>query len=52
MPGTRKLGRTTDSRKAMMRAMVTYLLENGKIETTVTRCQGRAFDGREDDHLG
>ena len=24
-------------RQAMMRAMVTYLLENGKIETTVTR---------------
>ena len=37
MPGTRKLGRTTDSRKAMLRAMVTYLFENGKIETTVTR---------------
>ncbi len=37
MPGTRKLGRTSDSRNAMMRAMVTYLLENGKIETTVTR---------------
>ena len=28
MPGTRKLGRTSDSRNAMMRAMVTYLLEN------------------------
>ena len=27
MPGTRKLGRTTDSRKAMLRAMVTYLFE-------------------------
>ena len=39
MPGTRKLGRTTDSRKAMMRAMVTYLFENGKIETTVTRAK-------------
>ena len=39
MPGTRKLGRTTDSRKAMLRAMVTYLLENGKIETTVTRAK-------------
>lgn len=39
MPGTRKLGRTTDHRKAMMRAMVTYLLENGKIETTVTRAK-------------
>lgn len=39
MPGTRKLGRTSDSRNAMMRAMVTYLLENGKIETTVTRAK-------------
>ena len=39
MPGTRKLGRATDSRKAMLRAMVTYLLENGKIETTVTRAK-------------
>ena len=36
MPGTRKLGRATDHRKAMLRAMVTFLLENGKIETTVT----------------
>ena len=39
MPGTRKLGRTTDHRKAMMRAMVTFLLENGRIETTVTRAK-------------
>lgn len=39
MPGTRKLGRTSDHRKAMLRAMVTYLLENGKIETTVTRAK-------------
>ena len=39
MPGTRKLGRPTDHRKAMRRAMVTYLLENGKIETTVTRAK-------------
>ena len=39
MPGKRKLGRPTDSRKAMLRAMVTYLLENGKIETTVTRAK-------------
>ena len=39
MPGTRKLGRTTDHRKAMLRAMVTYLLENGQIETTVTRAK-------------
>ncbi|HAN44196.1 MAG TPA: 50S ribosomal protein L17 [Ruminococcaceae bacterium] len=39
MPGTRKLGRTSDHRKAMLRAMVTFLLENGKIETTVTRAK-------------
>ncbi|MBQ3055530.1 MAG: 50S ribosomal protein L17 [Oscillospiraceae bacterium] len=39
MPGTRKLGRATDARKAMLRAMVTYLLENGKIETTVMRAR-------------
>lgn len=39
MPGTRKLGRTSDHRMAMLRAMVTYLFENGKIETTVTRAK-------------
>ena len=39
MPGTRKLGRATDARMAMLRALVTYLLENGKIETTVTRAK-------------
>ena len=39
MPGTRKLGRTRDHRTAMLRAMVTFLLENGKIETTVTRAK-------------
>ena len=39
MPGTRKLGRPTDHRRAMLRAMVTYLLENGQIKTTVTRAK-------------
>ena len=39
MPGSRKLGRTTDHRKAMLRAMVTFLLENGQIETPVTRAK-------------
>ena len=39
MPGTRKLGRTTAHRNAMLRGMVTYLLENGKIETTLTRAK-------------
>ena len=39
MPGSRKLGRPTDQRKAMLRGLVTYLLENGRIETTVTRAK-------------
>lgn len=39
MPGTRKLGRPTDHHRAMLRAMTTYLLENERIETTVTRAK-------------
>ena len=39
MPGTRKLGRPTDQRKAMLRGMVTLLLENGQVVTTVTRAK-------------
>ena len=39
MPGTRKLGRPTQHRIAMMRGMVTLLLENGQIETTLTRAK-------------
>ncbi len=39
MPGTRKLGRPTAHRMAMLRGMVTLLLENGSIETTVTRAK-------------
>ena len=39
MPGSRKLGRPTDHRLAMLRGLVTYLLENGRIETTVTRAK-------------
>jgi len=39
MSGNRKLGRTSDQRMAMMRAMVTYLLENGQIKTTVSRAK-------------
>ena len=39
MPGTRKLGRDSAHRIAMLRAMVTFLLENGKIETTVYRAK-------------
>ena len=39
MPGTRKLGRPTAHRQAMLRGMVTCLLENGSIETTLTRAK-------------
>jgi len=39
MPGTRKLGRTTAHRQAMLRGLVTFLLENGSIETTLTRAK-------------
>ena len=35
----RKLGRTTDQRMAMLRAMVTNVIEYGKIETTITRAR-------------
>jgi large subunit ribosomal protein L17 len=39
MAGTRKLGRPTDQRIAMLKNLVTALLEHGKIETTVTRAK-------------
>ena len=39
MPGTRKLGRTTEQRIAMLRGMVTLLLEKGAIETTLSRAK-------------
>ncbi|MBQ8587856.1 MAG: 50S ribosomal protein L17 [Clostridia bacterium] len=39
MPGTRKLGRASDHRDAMLRNLVTSLLENGKIETTVQKAK-------------
>ena len=39
MPGTRKLGRETSHRLAMLRGLVTFLLENGRIETTYTRAK-------------
>ena len=39
MPGTRKLGRPTDQRMAMLKNLVTSFLENGKITTTVTRAK-------------
>ena len=39
MPGNRKLGRPTSQRMAMLKGMVTFLLETGRIETTVTRAK-------------
>ena len=39
MSGYRKLGKRSDQRKAMLRAMVTYLLENGQIKTTYARAK-------------
>ena len=39
MPGTRKLGRDTAHRTAMLRGLVTFFFENGKIETTATRAK-------------
>ena len=39
MFGTRKLGRTSDQRKAMLRQLTTDLLENGKLETTFCRAK-------------
>ena len=39
MFGTRKLGKTSDQRKAMLRQLVTDLLENGKLETTFYRAK-------------
>ncbi len=39
MPGTRKLGKTTDQRMAMLRQQVTDFLEKGRMETTFTRAK-------------
>ena len=39
MSHNRKLGKPTDQRMAMLRAMVTYLLENGQIKTTLSRAK-------------
>ena len=39
MFGTRKLGRTSEQRKAMLRQLTTDLLENGKLETTFCRAK-------------
>ena len=39
MPGTRKLGKPTDQRRAMLRQQVTDFLDKGRMETTVTRAK-------------
>ncbi len=39
MAHERKLGRETSHRIAMLRTLTTFLLEKGKIETTVTRAK-------------
>ena len=39
MAGYRKLGRTSDQRKAMLRSQVTNLLYHGKIVTTEARAK-------------
>ena len=50
MPGTRKLGRSTAHRTAMLRGLVTFFLENGKIEDHRHPCQRGALAGGKDDH--
>ena len=39
MFGTRKLGKTSEQRRALLRQLVTDLLNNGKIETTFYRAK-------------
>ena len=39
MFGTRKLGKTSEQRRALLRQQVTDLLEKGKIETTFYRAK-------------
>ena len=39
MPGTRKLGKTSAQRMAMLRQQVTDFLDKGRMETTVTRAK-------------
>ena len=39
MATNRKLGKPRDQRRAMLRAMTTYLLENGQIKTTYARAK-------------
>ena len=52
MPGTRKLGRTTDHRLAMLRSLTTSLLLNGKIETTEAKNAKIARNTKKDIKIG
>lgn len=44
------LNRQSDQRKAMLRNLVTSFLENGRIETTLTRAERNSEHGRENDY--
>ena len=44
MAGYRKLGRTSDQRKALIRSQVTALINNGKIITTETKAKEKYAD--------
>ena len=39
MAGTRKLGRTTSHRKSLLNGLVTSLILNGKVETTLAKAK-------------
>lgn len=39
MPGTRKLGRTTAHRKALLKNLVSQVVLNGKVETTLAKAK-------------
>jgi len=39
MPGSRKLGKPTDIRRAMLRQQVTDFLDKGRMETTISRAK-------------
>ena len=45
-----KLGRTTSHRRAMLRNMVTSIIMEERIETTVIKAKAVRPSGREDDH--
>ena len=52
MPGTRKLGRSTDHRIATLRNLVTSLLENGRIVLSGTGAELLASEEIKKAYLG